>query len=155
MIVVFFGQPCSGKTTLCKEFYSWMRDYLPVRIHYMDGDKFRGIFRNKDYSKQGRIANLNLASNIAKYERSLNEVVLMAFVFPYEECRAFLDTLEKKVMWVYLHYDKSNEIRGREDFWVDDFEVPNSSEYDLILDTSKLSIDECLDSVINTYRKLN
>lgn len=79
----------------------------------------------------------------------------MAFVFPYEECRAYLDTLEKKVMWVYLHYDKSNETRGREDFWVEDFEVPSSSEYDLVLDTSKLSIEECLDSVINTYRKLN
>ena len=57
MIVVLFGQPCSGKTTLAKE----------LKAYNVDGDKLRTIFTNKDYSKEGRIKNLNRASDIAHY----------------------------------------------------------------------------------------
>ena len=50
MIIVLFGQPHSGKTTLAKQFPS---------SRTIDGDELRELFANKDYSKEGRIRNLN------------------------------------------------------------------------------------------------
>jgi adenylylsulfate kinase len=149
MIVVFFGQPTSGKTTLCKEFFGWFKRSTRQKVHYMDGDKFRAIFKNKDYSRSGRIKNLNLAADIAKYERSLNDVVLMAFVYPYEECRKYLEEQDKQVMWVYLKYNKADN-RGRESFHVEDFEEPINP--DLVIDTSTVTLNESLNLVIDKFR---
>lgn len=149
MIVVFFGQPTSGKTTLCKEFFAWLKKSTRQKVHYMDGDKFRSIFKNKDYSRGGRIKNLNLASDIARYELSLNDVVLMAFVYPYEECREYLNTQYDKVIWVYLTYNKK-ENRGRESFHVEDFEEPINA--DLVIDTSKITLHDSLNLVIDKFK---
>ena len=42
MIIVLFGQPHSGKSTLAKEFSTYRN---------IDGDRLRELFTNKDYSK--------------------------------------------------------------------------------------------------------
>ena len=149
MIVVFFGQPTSGKTTLCKEFFGWLKKNTKNKVHYMDGDKFRYVFSNKDYSRGGRIKNLNLASDIAHYEQSLNDVVLMAFVYPYEECRKYLEQHGDRVLWVYLKYDVE-EKRGRENFHVIDFEEP--TKVDLEINTSGVSEKDSVNKVINIYK---
>jgi len=152
MIVVFYGQPTSGKTTLCKSFFSWMKNTLPLRVHYMDGDKFRSIFNNKSYDRQGRIENLKLASQIAHYEMHLNDVVLMAFMFPYKEMRDYLRSFGHKVMWVYLHYDKE-ESRGREHFWDDTFELPMDEYNTLNINTSQFTEQEALALIKANYTK--
>lgn len=153
MIVAFFGQPCSGKTTLCKAFFGFIRKNLPIKCHYMDGDKFRYVFTNKDYSREGRINNLKLACDVARYEESLNDIVLMSFVFPYKESRDYLKQNFKKVMIVYLEYFPEMDKRGREDFHVADFEVPEANEINLLLNTTAMSEEQCLTQIINTYKK--
>jgi adenylylsulfate kinase-like enzyme len=58
MIVVFYGQPSSGKTTLAKllqETIFLQNQPTPVII---DGDEIRSIFKDTDYSKDGRLKNL-------------------------------------------------------------------------------------------------
>ena len=70
MIVVLFGQPCSGKTTLAKE----------LKAYNIDGDKLRTVFTNKDYSKEGRIKNLNRASDIAHYlNQSVDDIRIVVY----------------------------------------------------------------------------
>lgn len=155
MIIVLFGQPCSGKTTLSKKINGWLKS-LPrkVNLHFMDGDSFRKIFSNKDYSREGRIRNLSLASVVAHYEHSLNEVVLMSFVYPYREAREYLDDLtDHDVMWIYTYYDTMLHQRGREAFHVEDFEHPGEDEADLILNTGTLSEQECLDEIIKKFKE--
>ena len=45
MIVVLFGQPCSGKTTLAKALHE---EFDERQTHYhIDGDKLRELFSNK------------------------------------------------------------------------------------------------------------
>ena len=149
MIVVFFGQPTSGKTTLCKQLFLWFKKNAKNKVHYMDGDKFRNIFSNKDYSKEGRIKNLNLASNIAHYQQSLNDIVLMAFVYPYEECRKYLEQYGDEVLWIYLNYDVKEE-RGRESFHVVDFEQPSNVQ--LEINTSELSEKDALNKIIEIFK---
>jgi hypothetical protein len=43
--------------------------------------------------------------------------------------------------------------RGREDFHVTDFDIPEPNEVDLILNTTAMSEDQCLTQIINTYKQ--
>ncbi len=139
MILVIFGQPGSGKTTLAQKF-------VKENFHHIDGDTLRDIFKNKDYSKEGRIKNLNRASDIAVYLNSVHSNVVLSLVYPYEECREYLSNLSKKVKWVYLMYD---EDRGKDQFKVADFELPHMDDVDIIINTSNTSIHQSVDKIKN------
>jgi adenylylsulfate kinase-like enzyme len=75
MIIALFGQPGSGKTTLATQ--------LEADFH-IDGDHLRTMFKNTDYSKQGRINNLNRASDIATYLHYNGNKVVLSLVYPYK-----------------------------------------------------------------------
>jgi adenylylsulfate kinase-like enzyme len=140
MIIVLFGQPHSGKTTLAQQLES---------NYHIDGDHLRTMFKNKDYSKQGRINNLNRASDIATYLHYNGNDVIMSLVYPYKEARDYLNSLVPDVIWVYLHYEGE---RGREEFHVKDFELDLLEEKVLPLSTSRWSVEECI-HLINDYVK--
>ena len=97
--------------------------------------------------------NLSLASNIAKYEKSLNDIVLMALVYPYKEAREYLRSLGERAVFIYLEYDKEIN-RGREKFWVDDFESPMGEENVYRINTGERSEAEALNEVIEIYLSL-
>jgi adenylylsulfate kinase-like enzyme len=136
MITVIFGQPHSGKTTLSNKIQS---------NFYIDGDHLRDMFKNKDYSKQGRINNLNRASDIATYLHYNGNDVVLSLVYPYKECRDYLNSLVPNVKWIYLTYDID---RGREQYHVSDFEE-SKDESVLSINTDKYSIDECIHQIKN------
>lgn len=139
MIIVLFGQPHSGKSTIANEIIKENSSYINI-----DGDKLRELFVNKDYSKEGRIKNLNRASDIAHYLNSTGVDVILSLVYPYKEARNYLSGLTEKVLWVYLTY---NGERGRENFHVQDFEVP-IDEITLHIQTSELSIEESTNKIL-------
>lgn len=144
MIIVLFGQPHSGKTTLAKMFPTFKN---------IDGDELRELFSNKDYSREGRIRNLNRASDIAHYLHRHGNNITLSLVYPYKEARDYLNSLDEEVIWVYLHY--SGE-RGRENFHVKDFELDLLEEKVLSLDTSKHSVEECITQIKNyMYERLS
>jgi adenylylsulfate kinase-like enzyme len=144
MIVVLFGQPHCGKTTLATEI---LKKCFAERI---DGDDLREIFKNKDYSREGRVKNLNRASDIAHYDNvKRGGPVILSLVYPYKEAREYLNSLTDDVSWVYLTYEGE---RGRESFHVKDFEEPNEEKL-LHLDTSKKSVEECVNEILD-YAKL-
>ena len=135
MIIVLFGQPHSGKTTLAAEFSA----------HNIDGDKLRELFSNKDYSREGRIKNLNRASDIAHYmNESTDKDIILSLVYPYQEARDYLNSLTKDVIWIYLTY---NEERGRESFHVKDFDLPHLNDLDLMLNTSVTPKLKCINKI--------
>jgi adenylylsulfate kinase-like enzyme len=67
MIIVLFGQPHSGKTTLAKNYQTEIFLEYGLSIPIIDGDDIREMFKNKDYSREGRIKNLNRISDIATF----------------------------------------------------------------------------------------
>ena len=134
MITVLFGQPCSGKTTLANKLAA---DF------YIDGDHLRNMFKNKDYSKQGRINNLNKASDIATYLHYNGNDVVLSLVYPYQEARNYLNSLVDNVKWIYLTYELD---RGREQFHVNDFDYPAEDEA-LYLNTEWLMEEECIEEI--------
>ena len=136
MIIVLFGQPACGKTTLAKKIAE--NDFI-----HIDGDDLRDIFKNKDYSREGRIKNLNRASDIAKYLSYKGSNVVLSLVYPYEEARKYFDSLTK-VKWIYLIYE---EDRGRNQFKVEDFELPNRDDIDLMINTSNTSVEDSVEQI--------
>ena len=141
MIIVLFGQPHSGKSTIANEILRHTSTFVNI-----DGDKLRELFVNKDYSREGRIKNLNRASDIAHYMNSIRNNVILSLVYPYKEARDYLNSLTKDVCWVHLTYEGE---RGRESFHVKDFEMP-TEERILHIDTSSTSLDKCL-KLIDEY----
>ena len=137
MIIVLFGQPHCGKTTLAKQLPSYKN---------IDGDELRELFSNKDYSREGRIKNLNRASDIATYLHYNSNDVVLSLVYPYKEARDYLNSLVPDVKWVYLHYTGE---RGREQFHVKDFELDLLEENALSLNTSELTIEESINQIIS------
>lgn len=132
MIIVLFGQPHSGKTTLAQQLE---HDY------HIDGDHLRTMFKNTNYSREGRINNLNRASDIATYLHYNGNDVVLSLVYPYKEARDYLNSLVPDVKWIYLHYI---EERGREEFHVKDFELDLLEEKVLSISTSRWSVEECI-----------
>lgn len=141
MILVLFGQPHSGKSTIADEILKRTSNYVNI-----DGDRLRELFVNKDYSREGRIKNLNRASDIAHFLNSTGKNVVLSLVYPYKETRDHLNSLTEDVCWVYLTYTGE---RGRESYHVQDFDIP-SEEKVLQLDTSTLPLNVCTE-IINLY----
>lgn len=142
MIIVIFGQPGAGKTTIAQHL-------VKENFHHIDGDVLRDIFKNKDYSREGRIKNLNRASDIAVYMDSISSNVVLSFVYPYEEAREYLSKLTKGVKWIYLIYQ---EDRGRDQFKVADFELPHMDDVHLIINTSNTSVEDSVDQIKHVCR---
>tara|TARA_Y200000002_G_scaffold352827_1_gene331826 strand:+ start:3424 stop:3888 length:465 start_codon:yes stop_codon:yes gene_type:complete len=150
MILWLTGQPGSGKTTLANEFINFIiKDNPAIKIINIDGDDLRNISKNKDYSKQGRIKNISTAISIIRFLANKNYICVVSIVAPYRFLRDELKT-EFSFLEVYLH---TSEIRGRENFFADDYEIPTDSKH-LAIDTGKLTIKESLNEILNVYRKM-
>jgi adenylylsulfate kinase-like enzyme len=149
MIVVLFGQPHSGKTTLAEKLAEKLAD-----SEIIDGDRFREAFKNVDYSKEGRIKNLTKACDIGYYmhKNLIKSNVIYSMVFPYKEVRDYLRELHPKAHFFHLMYQKP---RGREEYHVKDFEAPAASEGVRILNTDNNTIDACIDYITDVLWRKN
>jgi adenylylsulfate kinase-like enzyme len=155
MIIVLFGQPTSGKSTLAKSYQ--MRLFLDygVSVPIIDGDEIRAMFNNQDYSKEGRIKNLNRISDIATFLNKQYHVVLVSAVYPITEARNYLNELNpEQVIWVHLTYQG---VRGREANHVKDFELPNELDTPnlLNLNTTTDDVEQCTQKIRTFHRAIS
>jgi len=141
MIILLFGQPASGKTTLANELVKRLETSINI-----DGDKWREITKNKDYSKEGRLKNLKGAFDMALYLEKDGYLPILSFVTPYQELRDYLKFNAEALIQVHLCYEGD---RGRNDRFAADFELPDNEI--VTIDTSKLSIPK---SVLTILLKL-
>lgn len=140
MIYWLTGQPGAGKTTLAKSIMELR--YFSDWFH-IDGDDIRELFDNKDYSKEGRMKNVQLAQHLAQYLQSKGQNVLVSLVSPYKEQRElFKEKLGNAVKEVYLH---TSEVRGREQFFVQDYEPPTENYIDMC--TDNITVAECVEKI--------
>ena len=150
MIIWLTGQPGSGKTTLANELMVKIQsENSNLKIINLDGDDLRKINKNKDYSKDGRIKNISTAISIIRFLANKNYLCVVSIVAPYKFLRDELKN-EFPFLEVYLH---TSEIRGREDYFAKDYEIPTDPNA-LSIDTGKLTIKESTDEILNVYRKM-
>ena len=127
----------------------FLNDNKNTKIINLDGDDLRSINKNKDYSKEGRIKNISTAISIIRFLATKKFICVVSLVAPYRFLRDELKS-EFPFLEVYLHTD---EIRGRENFFADDYEKPVDKNH-LKIDTGKLNEEESLDEILNVYRKM-
>lgn len=140
MIIWLTGQPGSGKTTLCKH----MMLNMGSDVFHIDGDDLRDLFDNKDYSEIGRRKNIELAQQISQYLHNKGKHVFVSLVSPYKDQRdKFKQKMGDKLIEVYVH---TTEIRGRENYFVKEYEQPTENFIDI--DTTSVPIDVCTNLIL-------
>jgi adenylylsulfate kinase len=140
MIIWLTGQPGSGKTTICKRIL-WDKP----GVFHIDGDDLRDLFENKDYSETGRRKNIELAQQIAQYLHKKGSDVVVSLVSPYKDQRdKFKQKMGDNLFEVYIH---TTDVRGREDFFVKEYESP--TEKYLSIDTTNESVEESTKKVLD------
>ena len=140
------GQPASGKTTLAQLLIKHFRSNNFNKCFNIDGDDLRDLFQNKDYSKKGRYENIRLGMSIAAYLINKKQLPIISLVSPYRELREEFKA-KYTVLEVYLH---TSEIRGREHYFVQDYEKPMDNF--LQIDTTNQTEQESLSEILNVYR---
>ena len=140
MIIWFTGQPGSGKTTICERIL-WDKP----GVFHIDGDDLRDLFDNKDYSEQGRRKNVELAQQIAEFLHKKGKDVVVSLVSPYKDQRdKFKEKMANNLFEVYIH---TTQTRGREDFFVKDYQPP--TENFLSIDTTDEFVEESVYKVLD------
>ena len=146
MIYWFTGQPGAGKTSIAEVLLT----QLPTNTFHVDGDDLREIFNNKDYSETGRRKNIELAQHISHFLHNKGTNVVVSLVSPYrDEREEFKQKIGNDIIEIYVH---TENLRGREDFHVKNYEEPLENFLDM--DTSDVIIQKCVDQILE-YEKLH
>lgn len=146
---LFFGQPGSGKTTQAR-----MLEKILPNTMVIDGDDMRSLTNNANYGRQGRIDNITNATMIAKYLNSKKIGVIISVVAPYKELRDIIRRAIPGIILVHLWYDKNLLKRGREQFWVEDFEEPIHDEPRIDVNTIELDEKEVAKLILQSAQKI-
>jgi adenylylsulfate kinase len=113
-------------------------------VFHIDGDDLRDLFDNKDYSEVGRRKNIELAQQISEYLHNKGRHLFVSLVSPYKDQRdKFKSKMGNNLIEVYVH---TTEIRGRESFFVKDYEPPTENYIDI--DTTNVSINDSANMIL-------
>ena len=136
MIINLTGQAGAGKSTIAKELEKILYNSIII-----DGDELREIFINKDYSEEGRRKNITNAYNIARFLEAKGFTPIIALISPYEDLREDLKSASE-VKEIYIH---TTQIRGRENYFAQNYSSPKSNFLDLSTDGD---LQECIEKII-------
>ena len=152
----FTGQAGAGKTVLAQllkkhleelqssDFFIEMRKFVII-----DGDDIRAIYENKDYSIEGRKANVDFVQKLCSLLLKNDIIQIVCMVSPFAKQREdFID--ENNGVEIFV---STKEIRGREHYHVEYFEKPDvSRENVIVIDTTNSKDSE---SFARLYFKLS
>jgi adenylylsulfate kinase len=161
-VIWFTGLSGSGKSTIAAQLEKKLLDNGTVG-YILDGDNIRhGLNSDLGFSDEDRKENIRRIAEVTKLFYDSGQHVLVCFISPFRSEREFARNLiGKDFVEVYVKcpieeckkrdpkglYKKA--IKGEiKDFTGIDspFEEPKHAE--IILDTSKYSVDECVDKII-------
>ncbi|MGG0590128.1 adenylyl-sulfate kinase [Priestia megaterium] len=162
-VLWFTGLSGSGKSTVANAVAKALFD-KNIRNYVLDGDNVRfGLNKNLGFSAEDRTENIRRIGEVSKLFVDSGQVVLTAFISPFQEDRAQVrETLEgNEFLEVYVEcpleecekrdpkglYKKarSGEIR---DFTGIDSPYESPANPELTINTSTQSVEECVQTVI-------
>lgn len=166
--VMFIGLSGSGKSTLAHALERRLFDMGRV-CTTMDGKAMRlGISKDLPHDAAGRAENLRRSAHIARYLNASGLICVAAFVAPTDEARqAAIDVIgEDNCILIYLNTPldvckqrdpsgiyaaEMNKPSGNVPGLSFPYEEP--AEAALMLATHELSVDDCIDRVINVLKE--
>ena len=165
--VWFTGLPCSGKTTVADVVAERLKE-RGYKVERLDGDIVRqGLTSDLGFTKQDRDENIKRVTFVAKLLTRNGVAVLATFVSPYrarriktrEEIGEFIEVYTRTPVEVCIErdvkgmYKKALQGEISNFTGVDDpYEEPEDPE--LVLDTSKESIEESVENVLKRLTQL-
>lgn len=141
MIYWFTGQPGAGKTTLAAALKRRLQA-AGLKVVHLDGEFVRDLVVNRDFSEAGRMANIRMGQQLALRIAEEDIEVVASFVSPYRTQREAFKSLAS-VVEIYVH---TTEVRGRERFFVPNYEPPLANFVDI--DTTAVSVEDCIERVV-------
>ena len=163
----FTGLPCSGKTTIADGVAEVLRG-RGLKVERLDGDIVRkDLTSDLGFSKEDRDENIKRVTYVAKLLTRNGVAVLATFVSPYRERRAktreeigdFVEIYTRCPVEICIERDEkgmykkaiAGEIKNFTG--IDDpYEEPEDPE--LILDTDKMGVEECVQKVLDKLEEL-
>ena len=164
IIIWFTGLSGSGKSTLA---YA-LEDILhkeKIRTFVLDGDYIRqGLCKDLGFSNADRIENIRRIGEVSKLMMEAGPIVLAAFISPFKQDRKVVRELVSKGDFIEIFCDsplaicESRDVKGLykkarsgeiPEFTGISSPYENPDNPELILDTNKLSVEECLKKIIS------
>ena len=162
-VLWFTGLSGAGKSSVANalELALFQRGH---HSYLLDGDNVRhGLNRDLGFSDDDRVENIRRIGEVAKLMADSGLVVLSAFISPFRADRDMVRALMDEGEFVEIHVKASLEICESRDpkglyqrarageikhfTGIDSpYEAPNDPE--LVLDTERLSIEQCVDELI-------
>ena len=137
MIINIIGQSGSGKTSVAKHLFDMIDNSVNI-----DEDEIKSLFYDDGVNSRKYVKNIY---NTALYLESKGFFPIISCVSPYLDLREDLKR-RTEVLECYLF---TSEARGREIFFVDNFEPPKS--YFLPFDTTGENPQRIADAIFTCY----
>ncbi len=161
MVLWFTGLSGAGKSSIAEEVYKRIRA-KGVKVEHLDGDKVRDIFPKTGFSKEERDRHVRRVGFLAGMLEKNGITVVASFISPYKESREAVRSLCLNFREIYVStplevceqrdvkglYKKARSGEISQFTGIDDpYEAPENP--DVVVDTSKQTIEESVDSVLS------
>ncbi len=168
---LFTGLACSGKSTLTREIYGVLASRGNEVVRY-DGDEFRKKLAEEGielgFTPEDRRRNLEFLAFHSREENRVGKIVLASFIAPLEEYREMIREMVEperfKLVYVQcpLEVCEARDVKGMyakarrgeiPNFTgiSAPFEEPKNLPADLVLDTSLLEPEECVNIFLRRF----
>lgn len=154
MIVWLTGLSGSGKSTIAVEVEKKLQE-LGKAVYLLDGDNVRhGLNQDLGFSDEDRNENIRRVAEVAALFADAGLITLVSFISPFEKMRQYAREKagDKRFVEVYVKADIDTCIerdpkglyrKNIENFTGKDSAYEEPSYPELVLDTTKLSVEEC------------
>ena len=164
-VVWFTGLSGSGKSTVSARVADELR-HRGAKVESLDGDAIRDVLPTTGFTRPERDAHIRRAGYLASRLERHGVNVLASFVSPYQASRQFVRGLCRNFVEVYVStpldecerrdskglYAKARRGEIRQFTGIDDpYEAPDAAE--LVIDTSRLTLDEAGEQVLQVLRE--
>jgi adenylylsulfate kinase len=167
-ILWFTGLSAAGKSTIANEVAKELFN-LNIQQYVLDGDNIRhGLNKDLGFSDHDRTENIRRIGEVAKLFVDSGQIVLTAFISPFQADRNLVRALVEENEFIEIYVDcsvdtceqrdpkglykkaKSGEIQNFTGI-SSPYEAPSNPE--IILNTDRLSIQQCVDNVLHYLKK--
>jgi len=164
-VLWFTGLSGSGKSTIADRTYDLLL-HRGYRVARLDGDTVRAIFPETGFTRDERNSHIRRIGFLASMLEQHGVAVIASFVSPYNESRAFVRSLCRNFIEVFVSasleecerrdvkglYRKARAGELRHFTGIDDpYEAPSNPE--VIVHTERQSVDESVALVMNYLKK--